>query len=301
MDDRALEEQLFGRWAATSGAPRPAPTRPLPDWNEVHLELRRPHVTLQLLWTGYKERHPGGFGYSRFAENYRIWARRLDVVLHRGHRAGEKLFIDFAGQTVPITNAATGEMTQAEVFVAVLGASSHTYVELTRSQELPNWIDAHVHTFEHIGRVPQIVVPDNAKVGLTHAHRHEPELNRTYQDLAAHHRFAVIPARPRKPRDKAKVEVGVQVAERWILARLRNVKFFSLEEANAAVRTLLDQLSGKDFKKMPGSSRPSLFETLDRPALQPLPERRYEFATWRMAKVDIDYHVEVDRHLYSAP
>jgi transposase len=187
LDDRALEEQLFGRRVVMAGPARAIPARPQPDWTEVHRELRRPHVTLQLLWREYKERHPDGFQYSWFAENYRLWARTLDVVLRQQHRAGEKLFVDFAGQTVPIVNPATGEISQAQFFVAVLGASNYTYAEATPSQELPHWIAAHVRASEYVGGAPQIVVPDNLKVGVTRAHRYEPELNRTYRECAAHY------------------------------------------------------------------------------------------------------------------
>jgi|GEM_PF-5221 len=276
------------------------PARPHPDWEEIHRELRRPHVTLQLLWQEYKERHPDGFQYSWFAEHYRLWARKLDVVLRQEHRAGEKLFVDFAGRTIPIVDPATGQTSQAPFFVGVLGASNYTYAEATPSQELPHWIAAHVHAFEYIGGVPQIVVPDNPRVGITRAHRYEPELNRTYQEMAAHYRCAIIPARPRKPRDKAKVEAGVLVAERWILASIRNLTFFSLTEANAVIAERLEWLNDRPFKKLPGSRR-SLFESLDRPQLAPLPDRPYEFGIWKMAKVSIDYHLEVDGHYYSVP
>ena len=296
VDDCLLEEQLFGRR-------QPAPItqkRPLPDWEMVHSELRRPHVTLQLLWAEYRECHPDGFQYSWFAENYRMWVRRLDVVLRQEYRAGEKLFVDFAGQTIPIVNPATGEITQAEFFVAVLGASNYTYAEAMPSQEMPYWIGAHVRAFEYFGGVPQLVIPDNIKVGVTRGNRYEPELNRTYVELAAHYRCAIIPARPRKPRDKAKVEAGVLVAERWILASLRNVTFFSVAEANGAIRDRLEGLNNKDFNKLPGSRR-TMFESIDRPALQSLPDRPYEYATWKTAKVNIDYHVEVNLHRYSVP
>jgi len=295
LDDDALEARLFA-----SAALPPGPSRPLPDWAEVHRELRRPGVTLQLLWIEYKERHPDGYQYTQFVERYRRFARLLDVVMRQEHRAGEKLFVDYPGQTIPIVDPATGELTPAELFVAVLGASSYTYAEATASQALPDWTTSHVHTFEFLGGVPAILVPDNLRSGVTRADRYEPELNRTYAELAAHYGCAVIPARPGKPRDKAKVEVGVQIAERWILAALRNRTFFSLAEANAAIRERLAWLNERPFKKLPGSRR-SLFLELDAPALRPLPARRYEFATWKTATVNIDYHVELDRHWYSVP
>lgn len=299
LDDRMLEEQLFGQRAA-AGPPHAVSRRPHPEWAEVHRELRRPHVTLQLLWQEYQEQHPDGFQYSWFAEHYRRWARQLDVVLRQEHRAGEKLFVDFAGQTIPIVARATGEISQAQFFVGVLGASNYTYAEALSSGELPHWIAAHVHAFEYLGGVPQIVVPDNLKAGVTRSHRYEPELNRTYQELAEHYHCAIIPARPRKPRDKAKVEAGVLVAERWILASIRNLRFFSVAEANAVIAERLEWLNTRPFKKLPGSRR-SLFESLDRPALQPLPDRPYEFGIWKMAKVSIDYHLEVEGHRYSVP
>ena len=225
LDDRELEERLFG--------PRPAPApavmrRPVPDWADVHRELRRPHVTLMLLWTEYRERYPDGFGYSWFAERYRAYAKRLDVVLRSEHRAGEKLFLDFAGDTIPIVDPLTGEISRAQLFVAVLGASNYTYAEAVPAQSLPHWVGAHVRCFEAIGGVPAILVPDNLRSAVSRPDRYEADLNRTYEELAAHYGTAVIPARPYKPRDKAKVEAGVLVAERWILAALRNRTFYSV-------------------------------------------------------------------------
>jgi transposase len=295
VDDQELERRLLKR---------PGPHEPVgadrPDWEEVHRELRRPGVTLHLLWMEYKERAPDGFQYTWFTKGYRSWLRQVDVVLRQEHRAGEKVFVDFAGQTVPIVERSTGEITQAYLFVAVLGASNLTYAELLASQETRHWIEAHVHAFEYYGGAPRIVVPDNLKASVIKAHRYEPDLNRTYADFAAHYGCAVIPARPRKPRDKAKVEAGVLVAERWILARLRNHTFFSLEEANEAVRDQLDALNERRFNKLPGCRR-TLFDATDGPALLSLPAQRYEYATWRSAKVSIDYHVEVERHRYSVP
>ncbi len=295
LDDAALEARLF-----SSAALPPGPARPLPDWADVHRELRRKGVTLQLLWFEYKERHPDGYQYTQFVERYRRWARQLDVVMRHEHRAGEKLFVDYPGQTLPITDPETGQISPAQLFVAVLGASSYTYATATASQALPDWIGAHVGAFEFFAGAPAIIVPDNLRSGVTRADRYEPEINRTYAELAAHYGCAVIPARPRKPRDKAKVEAGVLVAERWILAALRDRTFFSLAEANGAIRERLAWLNERPFKKLPGS-RASLFAEIDRPALRPLPARRFEYATWKQATVNIDYHVEVDRHWYSVP
>jgi len=295
-DDRELEERLFGR-----AAPPPAiPNKPVPDWEMVHRELRRQHVTLMLLWTEYRERCPDGFGYSWFAERYRAYAERLDVVMRHEHRAGEKLFIDFAGSTIPIVDRDTGVISHAQLFVAALGASSYTYAEAVPSQRLAPWVAAHVHCFDFLGGVPALLVPDNLHSAVTKANRYEADLNRTYEDLADHYGCVVIPARPRKPRDKAKVEAAVGVAQRWILAALRNRTFFSLAEANAAIRERLDWLNARPFRKLSGSRR-SLFESLDKPALRPLPERPFESGVWRKGTVNIDYHVEVDHHYYSVP
>jgi transposase len=294
MDDHSLEQRLFGP------PPPPSVTRPLPDWAEVHRELRRKSVTLQLLWLEYKEREPDGYQYSQFCRRYRDWQRHLDVVMRQEHRAGEKLFVDFPGQTIAIVDPNTGVIAQAEIFVAVLGASNYTYAEAFPSQELPHWIAGHVHAFEFFGGCPLILVPDNLRAGVTRAHRYEPEVNATYLEMATHYSVAVIPARARKPRDKAKVEAGVLVVERWILASLRNRSFHSLAELNAAIREKLAWLNRRPFRKLEGS-RLSLFTELERPVLRPLPSRRYEFATWKTATVNIDYHVEVDRHYYSVP
>jgi transposase len=296
LDDAALEQRVFPPPDA-----RPAHRRPLPVWTEVHAELkRRQGVTLALLWEEYKAAHPEGLQYSRFCDHYRAWAGRLDLVMRQSHRAGEKLFVDWAGQTVAVVDRTTGEVRPAQVFVAVLGASSYTYAEATWTQTLPDWIGAHTRALEFLGGAPEIVVPDNPRTGVDRTCRYDPDLNATYAEWAAHYGVAVIPARVRKPRDKAKVEVGVQLVERWVLAALRHRTFFSLPELNAAIRSLVERLNQRPFKKLPGS-RASLFATLDRPALRPLPAARYVFAEWSRVRVHIDYHVEVDHHYYSVP
>jgi transposase len=295
MDDEELRLLLKGKCA-----PRRCSERPLPDWSWVHREMRRRGVTMQLLWEEYKDVHPEGYQYTQFCVHYRAWKRKLDVTMRQDHKAGEKLFVDYAGQTVPIIDGKTGEVKEAEVFVAVLGASNYTYAEATCDQSLGNWISSHIRAFEHFGGVPGIVVPDNLKSGVTRACRYEPDLNPTYNDMAVHYGTAVIPARVRTPRDKAKVEVGVQIVERWILAALRNRTFFSLAELNAAIKELLERLNNRPFKKL-GGTRASWFESIDRPALKPLPESRYEYAEWKKARVNIDYHVELDGHYYSVP
>lgn len=295
LGDEALERRLF----ATPATP-PAFNRPLPDWALVHQELKRKGVTLVLLWQEYKATAPDGLQYSYFCEAYRKWAKKLDVVMRQHHRAGEKLFVDYAGQTMPVVDAQTGEVRQAAIFIAVLGASNYTYAEATWSQSLPDWIASHVRAFEAFGGVPQVLVPDNLKAAVSRAHRYEPELNRTYEALAQHYGVAIVPARAVRPRDKAKVEVGVQVVERWILAKLRNHTFFSLTELNRAIQDLRVDLNHRPFKKLPGS-RQSLFDSLERRALRSLPHTPYEYAEWKLVRVNIDYHVEIGGHYYSVP
>ena len=295
MSDAEIERLLFPPPPAI-----PTELRPLPDWAAIHTELRRPGVTLALLWQEYKAGDPDGFQYSWFCQHYREWAGKVDAVMRQEHRAGEKLFVDYAGQTVPVIDRTTGEIRQAQVFVAVLGASSYTFAEATWSQKLPDWLGSHVRAFEFIGGVTEVVVPDNLRSGVTRAHRYEPDINRSYLDLANHYGIAVVPARPKKPRDKAKAEVGVQVVQRWVLAALRNRQFFSLVELNTAITALMHRLNQRPFRKLPGS-RQSAFEQLDRPALQPLPTHSYVYAEWTKARVNIDYHIEADGHFYSVP
>ena len=294
LDDAALERRLF------PPAPRPGQSRPLPDYAEVHQELRRKGVTLMLLWEEYQALYLEGLQYSQYCERYRAWARHLKLSMRQVHRAGEQCFVDYAGQTVPVVDPRTGEVHAAQVFVAVLGASHYCYAEATMSQSLPDWIGSHVRALEYFGGVPEILVPDNLLSGVTRAHRYEPLLNTTYQDMATHYSVAILPARVRKPRDKAKVEVAVQLVERWILARLRHHTFFSLAELNAAIAELLEQLNTRPLYKLPGCRR-SQFEQLDRPALRSLPVTRYVFAEWKRARVHLDYHIEVDHHYYSVP
>jgi transposase len=298
LSDADLEARLFARPPSP-----PSQQRPLPDWNYIHKELRRPGVTLMLLWMEYKQVHPGdGYGYSQFCLHYRAWQRHVDVVMRQEHRAGEKLFVDFPGQHLAIYDRRTGEVAMAaELFVAVLGASNYLYAEAVASQDLSSWITSHVHAFEAMGCLPRIVVPDNLASAVRKAHRYEPDLNASFQEMAAHYQVAIIPARPRKPRDKAKVEAGVLLAERWILARLRNRRFYSLAEANAEIVDWVAWLNDRPFKKIPGSRR-QLFEELERPVMRPLPANRYSYGAWKIGvKVNIDYHIDADRHYYSVP
>jgi transposase len=293
--DDALEARLFG------SPKKDLASQPEPDFALVHAELRAKGVTLMLLWFEFKEHHPDGYSYSQFCRNYRTWRGHLDVVMRQDHKAGEKLFVDFPGMTIPIYDEGDLSVSfHAELFVAVLGASSYLYAEALRSQELEYWVAGHQNTFEFLGGCPQIVVPDNLRSGVSKAHRYEPDVNATYQEMATHYGVAIIPTRARKPRDKAKVEVGVQVAERWIIARLRKEHFTSLGALNEAILELVEIINNRPFKKMEGSRR-ALFEEIDQPALAPLPTERYEFATWKKARVNIDYHVEVERHYYSVP
>jgi transposase len=296
LSDTCLEQQLF-----PSTASRTILSRFTPDFHEVHKELQsRKNVTLNLLWQEYKEQHPDGYQYSWFCHSYRDWAAHLDVVMRHEHRAGEKLFVDYTGQTVAIVDGETGEIQKAQIFVAVLGASNFTYAEATLSQKIEDWIGSHVRAFSYIGGVPEAVVPDNLKSGVIKTCRYEPDINPTYNDLARHYQTVILPARVRKPRDKAKAEAGVLLVERWILAKLRNHTFFSLVDLNREIRKLLQVLNSHSFKKLPGT-RQSWFEEIDRPALKPLPASPYELAYWKKATVHLDYHVEVEGYYYSVP
>jgi transposase len=267
----------------------------------MHKELRRPGVTLMLLWFEYRETYPEGYAYSQFCVHYKTWRKHLDVVMRQEHKAGEKLFVDFPGETLPIYDAESGEVAfEAELFVAVLGASSYLFAGAVASQQLEDWVIAHIRTFEFLGGCPASAVCDNLWSGVTRPHRYEPDVNATYQDMAAHYGVAVIPARIYKPRDKAKVEAGVLLAERWILARLRKERFTSLAEANIEIARLVAWVNARPFKKLSGS-RLSMFHEIDKPALRPLPAERYEMASFKPAKANIDYHLELEGHYYSVP
>ena len=266
----------------------------------LHQELKRKGVTLQLLWHEYRQANPDGYQYSQFCHLYHQWAERLDPCLRQEYRAGEKLFVDYAGQTMPIVDSSTGVITEAQIFVATLGASNYTFAEATVSQELPSWIQSHVHAFSFFGGVAEITVPDNLRSAVTRSCRYEPDLNATYRELAEHYGAVIIPARVGKPRDKAKVESAVLQVEQWVLAPLRHRTFFSLIELNDAILEQLDLLNNRPFQKL-DATRKILFETLDKPALKPLPAQPYVFADWKKARVNIDYHIEVDHHYYSVP
>jgi transposase len=293
LDDAALEARLF--------RPERASYRCFePDWEEVHKERQRKGVTLYLLWQEYKARQPDGLAYSTFAMYYGRWKAQVEVVMRQEHKAGEKVFVDYAGMTVPITNPETGELREAQVFVGVLGASNYSYTEVSESQQSENWLASQRRMLEFFGGVPEVIVPDNLKSGVKSPCRYEPELNPAYADFAVHYGLAVVPTRVRHPRDKAKCEVGVQIVEREILAPLRNRTFFSVREANQAVWELLDKLNTRPFQKLSGC-RKSRFEELDKPCLRSLPRSAYEHASWKRAIVHLDYHVEVLSHRYSVP
>ena len=296
MDETTLASLLF--------PPTPPDTPPsfaAPDFTDIHQQLRLKGVTRQLLWEEYVAQHRAqAYSYTQFCVRYKQWQQRLRLSMRQTHRPGEKMFVDYCGTTMDIINAATGEVTTAQIFVAVLGASNYTFAEATAAQKLEDWIGSHVRAFEFFGGVPQMVVPDNLRSAVTRACRYEPLLNQTYAALPRHYHTVALPARPYKPRDKAKVEVAVQIVTRWILARLRQQTFHSLLTLNLALRALLADLNHRPFKRLPGTRR-SQFVALDQPVLQPLPATAYEYAEWRKARVGIDYHIEVERHFYSVP
>ena len=297
LAEAELEARLAG---ITHPRPPGMPPSVLPDWAHVHAELRRPNVTLRLLWQEYIRSEPAGLKYSRFCERYQEWRKALEPTLRQVHLPGEKLFVDWAGQTVPIRNAADGTTQPASVFVAALGTSGMIFAEAFPDQKLASWITAHVHAYGFYGGVPSVTVPDNTRTAVNEACRYEPLLHRTYQEMAEHYGTVVLPARVRKPRDKARVESAVQVAQRQLLAPLRDMVFFGVGELNRAIAPRLAELNAQPFQKLEGS-RQRWFETLDRPKLRPLPPAPFAVATWLEATVNIDYHVVVDHHCYSVP
>lgn len=293
LADDELEARLY-RSVATAAA------RPLPDFAKVHAERKRPGVTLELLHLEYLEGEPGGYRYTQFCEHYRAWLKKRQLTMRQEHRAGEKEFVDYSGKKPWIVDGKTGELIEMELYVAVLGASNYTYAEATRTQSGPDWIASHARAFEYFGGVAGALVPDQLKSGVTRSCRYEPGIQRTYEEMAQHYGTTVLPARPAKSRDKAKVEVAVQIAQRWILARLRNQTFFSLDELNGRIWELLEELNDRKMRVY-GESRRALYERLERPALKPLPTERFVYGEWTTARVNIDYHIEVDHHYYSAP
>jgi transposase len=295
LDEATVEERLYGRPA------KPGDDRPRPDPVYLHRELRRVGVTLELLHLEYLEAHPTGLRYTAFCDVYRRWLSKAGVVMRQVHKAGEKCFVDYSGARPSYIDPRTGERVDVELFVAVLGASNYTYAEAGATQRVPDFIGAHVRAYEYFGGVTEMTVPDQLKSGVVKSCRYEPGIQRSYAEMARHYGTAIVPARPRKPRDKAKVEVAVQIAQRWILARLRNQSFFSLIDLNRRIAELLEDMNGRPMKKLGGATRRELHERYDRPALRSLPAEAYEIAEWEEATVNLDYHVEHDKHWYSAP
>ena len=295
LDDATLEARLFARPAFDATR-----HRVVPDWAQLYQELKKPGVTLQLLWEEYRAAHPEGYGRTQFCAHYHHWARKLKPSMRQVHRAGEKLFVDFSGKRPHLVDPKTGDAIAVELFVGVLGASALIYAEATRSQDLPSWCGAHVRMLDYFQGSPAIWVPDNLKSGVTTADRYEPEINRTYLELAQHYGAVVIPARVARPKDKPHAEVSVQIAQRWILAALRHQTFFTLADLNAAIWARLDAINDRPMTRV-GVSRRTLFAQIDRPALKPLPRTRYELAEWKPCRVNIDYHVEVEHNFYSVP
>lgn len=276
-------------------------TKVMPNFGQCFIELKRAGMTKQLLWEEYAAEHlERAYRYSQYCEHYRRWLKKQKRSMRQIHLAGDKLFIDYCGPTIPVVNPETGEIRKAQIFVATLGASNYTYVEASESQRLEHWLEAHVNAFEHLGGVPALLVPDNLKSAVTKTDRYEPKLNDSYRKLAYHYRTAVMPARPYKPKDKAKAENAVLIVERWIMMRLRHQTFHTFKELNLSIRDLMNSLNRRQMKQI-GASRQELFDTLDKPALNPLPKDRYLYTEFKQAKVGPDYHIEYKKHYYSVP
>jgi transposase len=298
LTDTDLELRLYGEAGSRRGERR----RAEPDWAALNREMKRKHVTLQILWDEYIDANPGGYRYSRFCELYRGWEGRLPVTMRQTHLGGDKLFVDYAGDTVAVViDRRTGETRRAHIFVAVMGGSSLSFAHASWTETLPDWIDAHVQAFAYFGGAARLLVPDNPKVAVIKACFHDPQVNRTYGEMAAHYDTAVLPARPYKPRDKPKVEAAVRIVERWLLGRLRNHRFHSLAEVRAAIAQMLVALNDRRVMRHVGRTRRQLFEEIDAPRLKALPAEPYVLAEWRARKVGLDYHIDIDGHFYSVP
>ena len=296
LSEQDLDKKLFPPAISAPGA------KPLPDFDYIYRELKahkKFNLTLDLLWREYKEQYPEGYQYTHFSVLYRRWHKKLDYSMRQEHRGGEKLFVDY-GEGLNLVDPQTGESIKTEMFVAVWGASNYTFVEATLSQQLPDWIGSHVRAFEYFGCLPKIVVPDCPRSAVSRACHYEPDLNPTYAEMAEHYGICVLPTRPRRPKDKAKVETGVLIAKRWILAVLRHRKFYSLAQLNGAIHELLERLNNRALRKLKQSRR-ELFELFDRPQALGLAEKPYQYAEWKLATVNIDYHIEIDQHYYSVP
>lgn len=294
MDDQKLNDLLYPPREQRKKAP-------LPEFSYICKELKKKGVTLTGLWNEYRDLYPNGYGYTQFCRFYYDWCASSTLWMPQQHRAGESLFIDYAGLTVPIFDPQSKSTYNAQIFVSVLGASSYTYVEATKTQQLKDWIASHKRMFNFYGGVPEILIPDNLKSGVTKPDRYEPDLNPTYYEMAKHYGTAILPARSRKPKDKSKVENGVLNVERKLLAPIRNQKFFTLSELNQVLKTGLEKMNNTPFQKLPDASRSSLFLEVDKPKLRPLPESPYEFSYWKKATVNQGYHINIDNVFYSVP
>lgn len=295
LDEQQLEVKLYGLPTP------PSHHRPLPLMEYIHQELHRKGVTLQLLHIEYLEKYPDGYKYTQFCNHYNLWLGKRRLVMRQIHRAGEKMFVDYSGKKPHIVDATSGECIEVELFVAVLGASNYTYAEASMSQKAPDWIASHVRALESFGGSSEVIVPDQLRSGVSRPCWYEPGIHRTYDEMAEHYGAVVIPARSGKPKDKAKVEVGVQIAQRWVLARLRNSTFFHLGDMNDRIFELVEQLNGR-VMRVYGKSRQQLFEELDKPVLRPLPAQRFVYGQWKIeVGVNIDYHIQIDFHYYSVP
>ena len=295
LAELVIEERLYGPKVKVGTA------RPLPDPAHIHTERKRPGVTLELLHLEYLEGNPTGYRYTAFCDHYRDWLAKHRLSMRQVHVGGEKMFVDYSGKRPHFVDPKTGEVIKLELFVAVLGASSRTYAEATMSQQSHDFILSHVRAFEYFGGVSRTLVPDCLKSGVTEADRYEPIIQRTYEEMARHYGTSVVPARPAKPKDKAKVERAVQIAQRWILARLRNETFFNLNALNERIGELLEDVNARKMRVY-GASRNELFERVEKAALLPLPQDRFTYAEWKTAKVNrLDYHVDIEGHYYSAP
>jgi transposase len=297
LTEEALEEKLFPPLVSLQ-----LPAKALPDFDYIYRELKahkKFNLTLDQLWREYKEQYPDGYQYSQFCQLYRGYRDKLDYSMRQDHKGGEKLFVDYA-EGLSLIDPQSGEPIPTQLFVAVWGASTYTFAEASLTQQLPDWIGSHTRAFEYFGCVPKVLVPDCLKSAVSRACRYEPDINPTYAEMASHYGICVIPARPARPRDKAKVENGVLIAKRWILSVLRHRNFYTLAALNAAIRELLDRLNNRGLRKLKQSRR-DLFGLFDQPNAQPLAQKVYEYAEWRIATVNIDYHIEVDRHYYSVP
>ena len=301
LESKTSEEIYKALFPEESRRPKQRLNKAVPDFFQMHLELKKKYVTRHLLWEEYKAAHPENhYGYTHFCNAYKTWQKRVKVCMRINHKAGEKMFLDYSGLKWEIIDKDTGEARKVDIFVAALGASGYTYAEASRDQSLPSFIGCTVNAFRFFGGATELLVPDNLKSAVSKASKYDPQINDSFQDMAEHYGAAVLPARPYRPKDKAKVELSVKLVQRWILAKLRHQQFFSLAELNQAIFALLNDFNNRIIK-MYGKSRRQLYVELDQPALKPLPAQAYEYREFKQCKVNIDYHIEVDGCFYSVP